>query len=55
MNERDVSEFPPFARRHWWVVAVQSLIAVIVLCGALAVFNRSSGVLMLVVSFVSRA
>jgi hypothetical protein len=39
---RDFSEFSPFARRRWWVIAVQGLIAVIVLCGALAVFNRSS-------------
>jgi hypothetical protein len=41
---RDLSEFPQFARRRSWVVAIHGVIAIVVLCGALAIFNRSSGV-----------
>jgi uncharacterized protein involved in exopolysaccharide biosynthesis len=39
---RDLSEFSPFALRRWWIMAVEGVIAVLVLGGALAVFNRSS-------------
>ena len=39
---RDLSEFPSCVKKRWWFVAIQAVIAVAVLCVALAFIGRSS-------------